>query len=237
MHEPVVGGAPDAPQGHWDLRPFQLLREGWVLVKPHYLPLLAWLLGGVTLLAIFRSIPVVGAIGIFLVVCTFNSGVTWFLLQRSRREPVDWLTFLQPMVHNALPVMGLHILAALLIVGALAALVGPILYIAITLGGGLILLLALLALLPGLYLAVAFELSLPLLLAQDLSPWQALVRSRQCVHQQLGDFLMLSLALVTLNGTAALLFALPLAWTLPATCGAGAVLASQVLGWRSSFSA
>jgi membrane-anchored glycerophosphoryl diester phosphodiesterase (GDPDase) len=97
---------------------------------------------------------------------------------------------------------------------------------------GLILLGFLCLILPGFYLAVAFELSLPLLLTQDLTPWQALVRSRQYVHQQLGDFIMLSLTLVVINGIAALLFALPLLWTLPATCGAAALVAAQVLGWR-----
>lgn len=222
---------PSAPA--WDLRPFQLLSHGWRLVKPHYLPLLAWLLGAVTLLAVFRSLPWVGAVGIFLVICTANSGVTWFLLQRSRGVSAGWLTFLEPMQSKPGPVMGLHLLAAGIVGGCFAGLVAPAVFMAMAVGEWA-LLAVVLATLPGLYVAVAFELSLPLLLAQDLSPWQALVRSRQCVHQQLGDFIALSGSLLVLNGTAALLFGLPLAWTLPATCGAGAVLSAQVLGWRSA---
>jgi len=197
----------------WDLRPFELLREGWRLVKPHYIWVILWILSVATLLAVFSRLPWVGGLGLFLMLCVGNSGLTWFLLRAAHGERVSYKTFLEPVRQQPGQVIALHAIAMGLVLLGLVCLI-----------------------VPGLYLLVVFELSLPLLLTQDLSPWQALVRSRQEVRRQLGDFIMLSVGLVVLNGIAAFLV-LPLLWTLPATCGAAAVLSAQVLGWRSSLSA
>jgi len=190
-----------------DLRPFELLRDGFKLVAPRYAELMGALLLTGLLLGALSRVPYFGGLGILIVFSTANSGITWVLLRLAHGEKVSLRVFFEPMVQKPAHVFALHAIAV-----------------------GLILLGLLCGVFPGLYLAVAFELSLPLLLTQDLTPWQALMRSRQQVHQQLGDFLLLSLSLVVINGIAALLV-LPLGWTLPATCGATTLVAAQALGW------
>lgn len=209
MNDPFVMPPTDTQAPPWDLRPFELLRDGWALVKPHYLQLMLACVGLLLIDGMLMRSAVLGPPGLLLVNCTFNSGMCWCLVRLYQGHTPTFACLLEPMRKKSADIILLHLAAGALI------------------GVGLIL-----AVLPGLYLAVAFELSLPLLIFSDTKPWAALWKSRQLVHRQLGDFILLTLVLFVINVVAAMPMGLGLLISVPATAGACTLLMAQIFGLR-----
>ncbi|GIZ11274.1 DUF975 family protein [Pseudomonas sp. NCCP-436] len=87
-----------------------------------------------------------------------------------------------------------------------------------------------LLLIPGLYLAVAYLLAIPLVVERGLSPWQALETSRKAISQHwfkvFGLFLLLSLILML----SAIPLGIGLIWSIPLLTVAMGVLYRTIFG-------
>lgn len=90
------------------------------------------------------------------------------------------------------------------------------LFITYILMGLMILLGLILLVLPGIYLAVAYQLALPLAADKDLSPWQALEASRKTVTHKWFTFFALWLIVALAVTASMVLLGIPLIWVLPA---------------------
>lgn len=69
--------------------------------------------------------------------------------------------------------------------------------------------------LPGIYLAVAYQLALPLAADKDLGPWQALEASRRTVTPKWFIFFTLWFTFLLALALSTLAFGIPLIWTVP----------------------
>lgn len=97
--------------------------------------------------------------------------------------------------------------------------------------GLMILLGTLLLILPGIYLAVSYQLALPLVADKNLGPWQALETSRKAVtHKWFTFFGLWLLAMLAILGSMILL-GIPLIWVLPT------VLIGLGIAYRNVFGA
>jgi len=70
--------------------------------------------------------------------------------------------------------------------------------------------------LPGLYLAIAYQLALPLVADKGLGPWQALETSRKAITHKWFTFFGLWLVVAIAMMASMMLIGLPLIWLLPA---------------------
>lgn len=83
--------------------------------------------------------------------------------------------------------------------------------------------------LPGIYLAVAYQLALPLVVDKNLGPWEALEASRKIVTKKWFTFFGLNLVAGIAIAVSMLLLGIPLIWVLPAvTLGMGIVYRNAV---------
>ena len=74
----------------------------------------------------------------------------------------------------------------------------------------------LLLVLPGIYLAVSYQLALPLVADKGLGPWEALETSRKTVTHKWFTFFGLNLVAGLAATASALLLGIPLIWVMPA---------------------
>jgi len=84
--------------------------------------------------------------------------------------------------------------------------------------------------LPGIYLAVAFSMALPLVIDKGMTPWQALMTSRKAMtHKWFSLFgFFLICVLVTIAGVLALFVGL--VWAVPLTSLGYAIIYRDVFG-------
>jgi len=68
---------------------------------------------------------------------------------------------------------------------------------------------------PGIYLAVGYHLSIQLICDQELPAWQAMETSRKAIHHKWWSVLGLTIVVALLTGISALLLFIPLIWTVP----------------------
>lgn len=99
--------------------------------------------------------------------------------------------------------------------------------------GFLILLGTLLLVLPGIYLAVSYQLALPLVADKNLSPWQALEASRKAVTHKWFTFFALWLVVLLVMLGSAILLGIPYIWTLPAALIGLGIVYRDVFGAES----
>lgn len=99
--------------------------------------------------------------------------------------------------------------------------------------GFLILLGTLLLVLPGIYLAVSYQLALPLVADKNLSPWQALEASRKAVTHKWFTFFGLWLVVLLVMLGSAVLLGIPYIWTLPAALIGLGIVYRDVFGAES----
>lgn len=90
------------------------------------------------------------------------------------------------------------------------------LFLTYILMGLLILLGLVLLVLPGIYLAIAYQLALPLVADKDLGPWEALETSRKIVTHKWFSFFILWFVLALAVAASMVLLGIPLIWVLPA---------------------
>ncbi|HEX5047119.1 MAG TPA: hypothetical protein VFX89_08375 [Gammaproteobacteria bacterium] len=72
-----------------------------------------------------------------------------------------------------------------------------------------------LLILPGIYLGLAYGMTLPLLMFNDLGIWRAMETSRRAITHHWFGFFGLYIVMGVLVGLSALLLLIPLIWTLP----------------------
>ena len=88
----------------------------------------------------------------------------------------------------------------------------------------------LLLVLPGVYLAISYQLALPLCAGRRMSPWEAMETSRKIITHRwftfFGIWLMLLLAIIV----SAVLFGIPLIWVLPMAIIAVGILYRDTVG-------
>jgi len=73
----------------------------------------------------------------------------------------------------------------------------------------------LLFVLPGIYLAVSYQIALPLLVDKKLSPWQALETSRKIIGHRWFVVLGFDIAALVIVTLSTMLLGIPLIWTVP----------------------
>ena len=83
---------------------------------------------------------------------------------------------------------------------------------------------------PGIYLAVAYYMALPLVIDKKLSPWQALETSRKAVSRRWFSVFGLFLLLAVINVVAAIPLGIGLIWTLPMSVIACGILYRNMFG-------
>lgn len=88
----------------------------------------------------------------------------------------------------------------------------------------------LLLLLPGLYLAIAYMLALPLVIERRLSPWQALETSRKAISQHWFKVFGWALLLGLIVGLSIIPLGIGLVWTIPLWMISTGVLYRTVFG-------
>jgi hypothetical protein len=88
----------------------------------------------------------------------------------------------------------------------------------------------LLLVLPGIYLAISYQLALPLCAGRKMSPWEAMETSRKIITHRwftfFGIWLMLMLAIIV----SSVLFGVPLIWVLPMAIIAIGILYRETVG-------
>ena len=87
-----------------------------------------------------------------------------------------------------------------------------------------------LLIIPGLYLAIAYMLAIPLVVERGLSPWQALEASRKAISQHWFKVFGLFLLLGLITGISAIPLGIGLVWTIPLFTIAIGVLYRTIFG-------
>lgn len=85
--------------------------------------------------------------------------------------------------------------------------------------------------LPGIYLAVGYALTLPLILDRGLGPWEALETSRKAIHKKWWTVLGMSLVMTLLYMVSIIPLGLGLIWTVPMYIVLIGVLYSRLFGF------
>jgi uncharacterized membrane protein len=137
-------------------------------------------------------LPLIGNVVQLAVSAPFAAGVFWVVLRRAAGQQVEFDDLFTPFRHF-LPLVGVTVLT----------------WVLTTIG-------FLLLVVPGIYLAVAYVLAVPVLIDRGASPWQALETSRRVVTRCWWRMLATLLLLGAILTVSALLFVVPLIWTLPA---------------------
>ncbi|NQD95394.1 hypothetical protein HP532_22315, partial [Pseudomonas sp. CrR25] len=87
-----------------------------------------------------------------------------------------------------------------------------------------------LLIIPGLYLAIAYMLAIPLVVERGLSPWQALEASRKAISQHWFKVFGLFLVLGVITMLSAIPLAIGLVWSIPLFVIAMGVLYRTIFG-------
>ena len=200
-----------------DLRPFELLRDGWRFVQPHYFTLLSVFAALALLAGVFVHLPGVGFAALFLALVTCNSGVCWYLLRAYQGRSANFATLLEPMQEQPAQLLLLHWVAGVcMALGTFFSwLLGPVLG-------------ALLLLVPSICVGLLLWATLPLMLMERVTVWVAIERAWGIVQPQVGDFVLLTVGLVVVNAIAAVTV-LGVLFSIPATCGALTLLSARAL--------
>ena len=88
----------------------------------------------------------------------------------------------------------------------------------------------LLLVLPGIYLAIAYYMAVPLVVEKDLSPWEALETSRKAVSKRWFSVWGLFMVLGAINFVATIPLGIGLIWTLPLTVISFGILYRNMFG-------
>ncbi len=121
----------------------------------------------------------------------FSAGILMIAVRRVAQEPFSW-TMLFIGFKRFGSVLALYILMSIMLF------IGFLLLI-----------------LPGIYLTVGYMLALPLLFEKNLSPWQALERSRMAVHKRWWTVFFALIVLSILTALSAIPLGIGLIWTIP----------------------
>lgn len=127
-------------------------------------------------------------------------------IRRSADGPLDAKTVVS-YFHLILPMLGMTLLMYLLVAVGLVLLI-----------------------LPGIYLAVAYMLALPVLIDKNLGPWEALEASRKAITHRWWELFALQLVLGLINLATVLTLGIGLIWTYPMTIIALGIVYRRIFG-------
>ena len=127
-------------------------------------------------------------------------------IRRSADESLDAKTVIN-YFHLLLPILGMTLLLYLLVAVGLVLLV-----------------------LPGIYLAVAYTMALPVLIDKNLGPWEALEASRKAITHRWWELFALHLVLGAINLATVITLGIGLIWTYPMTIIAHGIVYRRVFG-------
>lgn len=91
----------------------------------------------------------------------------------------------------------------------------------------------LLLVLPGIYLAVGYLMTIPLIMANKMSPWQAMETSRKAIHKVWWKMFGLAVVMSVIIVVSAIPLGLGLIWTLPMIFIVGGVVFTQLFGEKN----
>jgi uncharacterized membrane protein len=92
----------------------------------------------------------------------------------------------------------------------------------------------LLLVLPGVYLAVAYQMALPLVADKDMGPWEALETSRKALTHKWFTFFGLLVIVVLASSVSMVLLGIPLIWILPAAVVGHGIVYRNIFGAEES---
>lgn len=196
-------------------RPYQVeigryLGEGWQIIKGN----LGWFIGYTLLLvliqAALQAVPILGSLASIAVSGPLNAGYYFVALQMRRGQPVEFRDFFN----------GFNFFLALLLAGLVSSV--------------LIFIGFLLLVLPGLYLAVSWIFTVPLIVDKRMDFWQAMETSRRLVGKQWFSLFGFALVLGLINIAGFLALIVGLLITVPLSLAATAVAYDEIVGGRRS---
>ena len=191
LMEPLIPGQPIA-DGDYTLNIGQCLRQGWALVRSD-----CWSIIAITLL-VFLVMQAVSLTGIGIIFAgPFMGGLWYYYLKKLRGEPAGVGT-----AFAGFKIAGGQLILATLVLGILISI-------------GFVCLV-----LPGIYLAVAWTFTLPLIVDQRLGFGAAMKLSRRTISRHWWKFLGFILVLSLLNLAGGLLFFIGSLVTIPITLAA-----------------
>ena len=202
------GSLEDAVAGRYDFSIGEIMREAWGLVPGFKGPFWGALL---LIYLVFIVIGVVSAL-------TMGGGL-------GGEQPTIWLQIVNALAGIILSplIVGLMAIAVRQACGmpvSFSMAFGYIRRAPVLIGAALLVTLLtylgfLLLLLPGIYLSLAYGMTLPLLAFHDLGIWRAMETSRRAITHHWFGFFGLYLLMSILIMLSALLLLIPLIWTLP----------------------
>lgn len=142
----------------------------------------------------------------FVIFVIFSAGLFFIGIRKVAGETITW-----KMVFEGFSVAG-----KLIVVSILQALL---------IGIGFLLLI-----LPGIYLAVGYAMTLPLIVDRKMSPWQAMEASRKAIHGEWWKVFGLSIVMCLILMVSSLPLGLGLIWTLPMFVVLGGVVYRSLFG-------
>ena len=190
----------------FDLKPIELLKEGWEFIKPQYVNFMLLVIAMLVATFIVGRVPL-GFVFSFFVTSVFSSGVMYYLVKFYRGEEPTLNSVLEPIQQKPGEIIIVSVLQTLLIVIGLFFLV-----------------------LPGLYLALVLTFALPLVVFTATQPIDAIFLSRRIVHQQLGGWFIFFVVILVVNVVAIIPLGLGLLVSLPATAGAFTIVVARLFG-------
>ena len=202
------GSFEDAIAGRYDFTIGEVMREAWGLVsgfKGHFwaaaiviygLLFVAALVWGGISVRIFGNTP---NVAVRLLVQTVISalltpllvGLIVMAVRRAAGQPVSFSTVFSHLARAPIFIVAGFVIALLTYLGLI------------------------LLVLPGIYLSIAYGMTLPVLAFHSLGPWEAMEASRNAITHHWWRIFFLYLAVGILTGLSALALVIPLIWTAP----------------------
>lgn len=224
-----LGREDDTPKGPgYGFSIVGIIKEAWAKTKGAkasvwagsaimYLTLLVLIAGGSFLLPSqmnhaegFNIIGVVGNVLFQLIVnvimVIFSAGLLYIGIRKVADEPIGW-----KMIFEGFSIPGKLVVAAIL--QTLLIVVGFMLLI-----------------LPGIYLAIGYAMTVPLIVDRKMSPWQAMEMSRKAIHGKWWKVFGLYFVMGLLAMVSALPLGLGLIWTWPMFIVLGGVVYHSLFG-------
>jgi uncharacterized membrane protein len=188
------------------LAPGDMIREGWIFIKPHLAVVIVVGVVSAVIAFVLHHVPLAGVALSFVWQIVVGSGLYNYLWRAGRGETASVADLFTPIQDKAGGVIVVSLLTLIAII------IGVVFLI-----------------IPGLYVAVALSLALPLVTLTTLGAADAMALSWHIINRHLVDFIVLALVVMAMNFAGALLFGLGLFVTLPITFGIQLVVLTQLL--------
>ncbi len=123
----------------------------------------------------------------------FTAGLLLIAVHKARRQPTTWKTLFDGFSGSKIVAISIACVLQVLLIGI-----------------GFLLLIV-----PGIYLAIGYGLTLPLILDKGLGPWEALETSRKAIHKKWWTVFGVYVVMMLLYAVSAIPLGIGLIWTVP----------------------